>query len=57
MIHDERTGLTWDVRPHPEVEGAVDLVCWDSGDAQWKLQCIPVSVLEQLVEKAKELQP
>lgn len=62
MIEDKVRGLQWDVRPNREVEGAVDIVCRLAGvvsparQSFWKLECVPIDILEELAAKARETQ-
>jgi hypothetical protein len=57
-FRDERTGMTWELRPHSEVEGAVDLVCTvsDGGLPHWRMECVPLDVLTELLVEANALQ-
>lgn len=59
FIEDEKTGNRWDSRQNPDVPGAVDLLCVVPGAEAWKdryfrLDCIPLPILEQLVAKARK---
>lgn len=59
-IVDPKTDYVWGVLPHEEVEGAVDLYCevvvsFSGKKHRFKLECVPIPILEQLLEQAKAL--
>jgi len=61
-ILDPNTDNRWSVKENREVPGAVDLLCVVGsphgnmlGDRRYKLECVPVSILEQLLKQAKTL--